>query len=193
MADTEFGAPIGVMEIQHDIRRVEQRDQVLGQIGRSIDAQIAFAQEHRSRFGDGERCAYDRVVNIGELRWRIDPLDVTIARKLRNQGAYHFRVGDPVTDGLEHITRNRRIQKNSAHALQAALEIGEQHAGVVLIEHGNVGERPLYPGPIGPNCRQDLFTAAHVFSPRFARCQLWNVCLGGCGTSRPLPQALSPL
>src|SRR5215831_19146540 len=83
MSEPKFRAPIGVMEIHNDIRRIEQDNNVLREIGEGIDLQIALAQEHRSSLGNGEGSAHNGEIDIGQVPGRADPLKVTIANDLR--------------------------------------------------------------------------------------------------------------
>ena len=48
----ELRPGIGAVDIDHDIGRIEQNDQVLREIGQCIHLQVLVRQQHRSGFGD---------------------------------------------------------------------------------------------------------------------------------------------
>ena len=65
MAVAEFRPAVGVVEIDHDVGRIEQHDQMLRQIGESVDAKAAIAEQERACFGDGESSADNGEIDIG--------------------------------------------------------------------------------------------------------------------------------
>lgn len=57
---------IGAVHVDDDIRRIEQNDQVLREIGQRIHLQILVRQQHRASFGDAARGAHHGVVDISQ-------------------------------------------------------------------------------------------------------------------------------
>ena len=85
MSEPKFGAPIGVMEIDNDFRRIEQDDDVLREIGEGIDLQIALAQEHRSGLGNGYQRGARRAARRRRHGWAASHL---VELRLLAQGAH---------------------------------------------------------------------------------------------------------
>jgi len=62
----ELRPGIGAMNIDHDIGRIEQNDQVLREIGQCIHLQILIRQQYRSSFGDAAAGARYRMIDISQ-------------------------------------------------------------------------------------------------------------------------------
>ncbi len=62
----ELRPAIGAMDIDHDIGRIEQNDQVLREIGQCIHLQILVRQQHRSSFGNTAAGAHYRMIDMGQ-------------------------------------------------------------------------------------------------------------------------------
>src|SRR6202035_461995 len=124
---------------------------------------------------------------------RADACDIPIAGDLRHRRAHDLGAGDLLPDGRENIARLWRIEKSPSHAVQALLEFRKKRSRRVFVEQWNVRKRAVDLRPVWPDRREYVVAAGHSLSPRFAWCQLWNVCFAGCGTSRCFPQALRPL
>ena len=65
VAVPEFRPAVGMMEVDHNVGRIEQHDQVLRQISESIDTQVAVAEQNRTGFGDSESSADNGEIDIG--------------------------------------------------------------------------------------------------------------------------------
>jgi hypothetical protein len=56
---------VGEMDILHQVRRIEERDQVLGQHGGGGDAELFFGQKYGPGLGYAQRGPGDREVHVG--------------------------------------------------------------------------------------------------------------------------------
>ena len=77
-------AAIGVVEVDDDVGRIEQHEQVLREISDGVDVEVRLAQEHRAGLRDGERCPDDGKVHIRQRPWRAHARDIAVARNLRH-------------------------------------------------------------------------------------------------------------
>ena len=62
----ELRPGIGAVDIDHDIGRIEQNDQVLREIGQCIHLQVLVRKQHRSGFGDAAASAHYRMIDISQ-------------------------------------------------------------------------------------------------------------------------------
>ena len=57
---------VSVMQVADNACRVEQDDEVLGEIGERIHFQFVFAEPDRAGLSDAERGAHDSDIDIGQ-------------------------------------------------------------------------------------------------------------------------------
>jgi hypothetical protein len=71
----KFRSLLGVMQIEDDIRRTEQRDHMLCQISDSIDAELSLAEQDGVGFRHAERSTHDCKIYIRDIivQWRLCP------------------------------------------------------------------------------------------------------------------------
>src|SRR6516162_542311 len=84
MPVAEFGAAIGVMQVDDNVGGVEQYDQVLCEVGNRIDLQIGITQQHGAGLGDAEQGADDREIDILQILRLAHTGYVAVARDLRH-------------------------------------------------------------------------------------------------------------
>jgi hypothetical protein len=64
-------AAVGVLDGRHDVRGIDQHDQVLGEIDQGIFLKLCFGEQYRPGFGDRKSRPNDGYVHIGkDLRMR---------------------------------------------------------------------------------------------------------------------------
>jgi hypothetical protein len=168
VAVAELGPAVGVVQVDDDVVGIEKHDQVLREIGERIDPQIGIAQQHGAGLGDCEGPADHREVDIRQLRGRAHTGEITVARDLRHGRAHDFRACDLRPHRRQYVARGRRVDKHPAHALQTVLERGKERRRRVVVEQGNLGQRPVQARPVGADGGQDVVAAAHALLPRFA-------------------------
>src|SRR6516165_9665670 len=61
---TKLGPAIGVVQVDHDVGRIEQHDQVLREVGDRVGMEVGLAQEDRAGLGNGKGRADDGEVDI---------------------------------------------------------------------------------------------------------------------------------
>src|SRR5208337_1222513 len=83
VAFAEFRPAISVMEIDDNVGRIEQDDQVLRKIGDRVDAELLVAEQDRPRLGDGEGGADNGEIDIRQILRRGDPGNVAVAGDFR--------------------------------------------------------------------------------------------------------------
>src|SRR5258706_1235028 len=94
MPVAELGAAIGVVQVDDKVVGIEEHDQVLREVGDSVDAEVCIAQEDGAGLRDGERCSDDGKIDIRQISWRADVSDIPVARDLRHGRAHDFGVRD---------------------------------------------------------------------------------------------------
>lgn len=134
MIKLTLSAMTGVIEVYDDVRRIEQNNEVPGGTSDCVDALTACAQKHRARPRHHICRPRDYDLHIHQFRWRIDVANLSIAGDFRHHRADDFRLSDLVTDRLERIARNRRLEKDASHPLETLFEHGEQRVGPDFIK-----------------------------------------------------------
>src|SRR6516225_6919491 len=139
MPVAEFGAAIGVMQVDDNVGGVEQYDQVLCEVGNRIDLQIGITQQHGAGLGDAEQGADDREIDILQILRLAHTGYVAVARDLRHgehtilAPAIFARTGargSPEVGGSRNIPPIRcRLSLNAASS----------DGGVVLSNSGTAG------------------------------------------------------
>ena len=126
MAVAELRPAIRVMQIDEDVGGIEQHDQVLREIRKSIDAQFSVAEQDRARLGDTEIDAHDCEIHIRHILRGAHGGNVAIAGNLRHGRAHDLRIRDLCSYRRQPVAGRRQIEKDSAHALKAVLESSEK-------------------------------------------------------------------
>ena len=67
MVLTKLPAPICVMQVDHDVVRIEQHDEVLREVGYCVRSKFCLGQQYRAGLGYGEGSAHDREIDVGEI------------------------------------------------------------------------------------------------------------------------------
>src|ERR1700686_3560747 len=67
VAVAELGPAVGVVKVHDDVGGIEQYDQVLREIGDSVDLKVGLAQQDRAGLRDGKRCANDGKIDIRQI------------------------------------------------------------------------------------------------------------------------------
>ena len=122
MAVAELRPAMRVMQIDEDVGGIEQHDQVLREIRKSIDAQFSVAEQDRARLGDTEIDAHD----CDHILRGAHGGNVAIAGNLQHGRAHDFRIRDLSSYRRQPVAGRRQIEKDSAHALKAVLESSEK-------------------------------------------------------------------
>ena len=76
---------IGAVDVDDDIRRIQQNDQVLCEIGQRIHLEILIRQQDRSGFGDAAGSAHHGVIDIRQRPGIGDRGKIEFAADLRRR------------------------------------------------------------------------------------------------------------
>ena len=128
-----------MVEVADDVGRIEQHQQVLGQVPQGIDLQFAVAQIDGTRFSHTEHCAGNPEIDVFEALRRCQTGDFAVAADLGRGGADDL--------GLRVVLRHPGIQirvglelgQLAAHALHVFFK-ARQRRSLALVEARHVGQ-----------------------------------------------------
>src|ERR1700761_3910100 len=194
----ELGLHVGVLGALDDIGRVEEYNQVLGQVCKGIDLQFFFSEKYGPGLSDGESGAYDSNVHLGQFAGLHHRHQGDIPADFRYGRTNGAAPGQADTQGLKQVAGGILLHDFAAHQLQVIDKSRLRTFGPGPGEVGHGGKVVLSGRTIGSDPGKDRGARAHHSSPllpfiRFRFHHEWKVSFGASGISRFVVHVLSGL
>ncbi len=178
----ELRAKIGVLQGKHNIRWIQQDNQVLREVGHCVYQEILTGQQNGTGLGYAEAAAYYRQVDVGQLGRRV--------MRVRSRLPEYSGTAEATTMAFFSFTSEAIVPSGRAsppHGDEVPGKECDAITAVCQVKCRQDGKRPLARGPVGRHRAQNGISRGHVSSvPAFVRSNhWWKVSGGGSGMSRP--------